>query len=98
MKLRDLLLDLESSGQVIGIKVASDDALLCGRITKVGDDFIICEHRAWATGTVIGMRVYPLGDVQGLELRPAADDRNGSEYGATFCAIDDDDPPPVTAS
>lgn len=86
---RNLLLDLNQSGQVIGLKVASELNLICARITGVGSDYVVAEIRRWANGDIIGLRAYPLADVQGIELRPAADDRNATEFGAAFAAFED---------
>lgn len=86
---RNLILDLNASGQVIGLKIASEDNLICCRITGVGADYVVAEIRRWVNGAVIGLRAYPLADVQGIELRPAADSRNGSEFEATFAAFDE---------
>lgn len=70
---RGLLLDLQISGQIIGIEW-QDGEVSHGTIVKVGTDYLIFQNLSMSTGGVISMPAVPLHEIRSVNLRPVYHD------------------------
>lgn len=91
MTMRNLLLDLERSRQIVSLAVKCREGQTLGSVVSVGLDHVIFEQRKWQTGEVVDLLAFPLDQIEYISLRPTLDQETAQ--GLAFVVVDDDDPP-----